>query len=55
LNARLLFAGSDQGYETQVAERPARWRAAQLKALGIEPKQGPVLTREQEEAMKRHR
>jgi putative ATPase len=50
-----FYKPSDQGYEAQAAERLARWRAAQLKALGIEPKEGPMLTREQEEAMKRHR
>jgi hypothetical protein len=33
----------------------ARERAAQLKMRGIEPKEGAVLTSEQEEAMKRHR
>ncbi len=50
-----FFKPGDQGYEAQAAERLARWRAAQLKALGVEPKEGPQLTREQEEAMKRHR
>ena len=50
-----FYKPGDQGYEAQAAERLARWRAAQLKALGVEPKDGPQLTREQEEAMKRHR
>ncbi len=50
-----FYKPGDQGYEVQAAERLARWRAAQLKALGIEPKEGPQLTREQEEAMKRRR
>jgi putative ATPase len=50
-----FYKPGDQGYEAQAAERLARWRAAQLKALGIEPKEGPQLTREQEEAMKRRR
>jgi putative ATPase len=50
-----FYKSGDQGYEVQAAERLARWRAAQLKALGVEPKEGPRLTREQEEAMKRHR
>jgi len=50
-----FYKPGDQGYEAQAAERLARWRAAQLKALGIEPKEGPVLTREQEEMMKRRR
>ena len=50
-----FYKPGDQGYEVQAAERLARWRAAQLRALGIEPKEGPQLTREQEEAMKRHR
>lgn len=50
-----FYRPSDQGYEAQAAERLARWRAAQLKVLGIEPKEGPVLTREQEEVMKRGR
>ncbi len=50
-----FYKPGDQGYEAQAAERLAHWRAAQLKALGVEPKEGPQLTREQEEAMKRHR
>jgi putative ATPase len=50
-----FYRPGDQGHEARAAERLARWRAAQLKALGIEPKEGPQLTREQEEAMKRHR
>jgi len=50
-----FYKPSNQGYEAQVAERLARWRAAQLKALGIEPKEGPHLTREQEEMLKRRR
>jgi len=48
-----FYRPGDQGYEVRAAERLARWRAAQLRALGVEPKEGPVLTREQEEAMKR--
>jgi hypothetical protein len=50
-----FYTPGDQGYETQAAERLTRWRAAQLKALGIEPKEGPQLTREQEEAIKHRR
>ncbi len=50
-----FYKPGDQGYEVQTAERLARWRAAQLRALGIEPKEGPQLTREQEEMMKRRR
>jgi len=50
-----FYKPSDQGYEAQAAERLARWKAAQFKALGVEPKEGPRLTREQEEAMKRGR
>jgi len=50
-----FYKPGDQGYEVQASERLARWRAAQLKALGVEPKEGPLLTREQEEAMKRRR
>ena len=50
-----FYKPGDQGYEAQAAERLARWRAAQLKALGVEPKEGPQLMQEQEEAMKRHR
>jgi putative ATPase len=50
-----FYRPDNQGFEAQAAERLARWRAAQLKALGVEPKEGPQLTREQEEAMKRHR
>jgi len=55
LKGMTFYRPGDQGYEVQAAERLARWRAAQLRALGIEPKEGPVLTREQEEMMKRHR
>jgi putative ATPase len=50
-----FYKPGDQGYEVEAAERLARWRTAQLKVLGIEPKEGPVLTREQEDAMKRRR
>jgi putative ATPase len=31
-----LYSPSEQGYEAQVKDRLARWRAAQEKALGIE-------------------
>jgi putative ATPase len=31
-----FYAPSEQGYEAQVVERLARWRAAQRQALGIE-------------------
>ena len=50
-----FYQPGNQGYEVQAAERLARWRSAQLKALGLEPKEGPQLTREQEEIMKRGR
>lgn len=47
-----FYRPSDQGYEAQVIERLERWRRAQLEALGITPQEGPVLTREQEQALK---
>ncbi len=50
-----FYRPSDQGYEAQVAERLERWRQAQLEAMGITPQEGPSLTHEQEQAMKRGR
>jgi putative ATPase len=50
-----FYAPSDQGYEAQVADRLARWRAAQRQALGIESTvEIPDLPLEQIEAIKRH-
>jgi len=50
-----FYDPSDQGYEAQVIERLERWRRAQLEALGITPQEGPRLTYEQEQAIKRGR
>ncbi len=36
-----FYSPSDQGYEAQAAERVAKWRAAQAKALGIDQKDFP--------------
>jgi putative ATPase len=48
-----FYRPSDQGYEAQVIERLERWRQAQLDALDLTPREGPRLTHEQEQAMKR--
>jgi putative ATPase len=36
-----FYSPSDQGYEAQTAERVAKWRTAQAKALGIDQKETP--------------
>lgn len=49
-----FYKPSSVGYETQVADRLARWREAQRKALGItRSEEIPDLTQEQIDAMKR--
>jgi len=49
-----FYQPSDQGYESQVAERLEMWREAQRKALGIERKEDvPALSVEQISEMKR--
>ncbi len=50
----VFYRPSDQGYERQVAERLARWREAQRRALGIETvDQAPDLTPEEIADLKR--
>ena len=48
-----FYRPGNQGYEAQVIERLERWRRAQLEALGLTPQEGPRLTHEQEQAIKR--
>ncbi|NIN63210.1 MAG: hypothetical protein GTO63_00535, partial [Anaerolineae bacterium] len=36
-----FYRPSSQGYEAQIEDRLARWRAAQRKALGIEETEEP--------------
>jgi putative ATPase len=50
-----FYSPSDQGYETIVSERLARWREAQRKALGIDGREGPALSQDEIERMKRER
>jgi putative ATPase len=50
-----FYSPSSEGYEQQVAERLERWRAAQRKALGVDGREGPQLTQEQIDRMKRER
>ncbi len=50
-----FYAPSSVGYEAVVGERMSRWRAAQLAALGISERQGPLLTQDQVDRMKRER
>jgi len=50
-----FYKPSSVGYEVEVAERLARWREAQRKALGITRlEEIPDLTQEQIDEMKRH-
>src|SRR5512140_986094 len=42
-----FYEPSDQGYETQVADRLARWRKAVEQALSIEPHAGPQVTEQE--------
>jgi len=42
-----FYEPSDQGYETQVADRLARWRKAVEQALSIEPHEGPQVTEQE--------
>jgi putative ATPase len=50
-----FYSPSSEGYEQQVAERLERWREAQHKALGVEGREGPQLTQDQIDRMKRER
>jgi putative ATPase len=50
-----FYTPSDQGYERIVAERLARWREAQRRALGIEGREAPMLSHDDIERMKRER
>lgn len=50
-----FYSPTNQGYESQVAERLQRWRDAQRRALEIERvEELPDLTEEQIQAIKRH-
>jgi putative ATPase len=42
-----FYEPSDQGYETQVADRLERWRKAVEQALSIEPHAGPPVTEQE--------
>jgi putative ATPase len=50
-----FYSPSGEGYEKAVAERLERWREAQRRALGLEGREGPQLTQEQVDRMKRER
>ena len=50
-----FYSPSGVGYEQAVAERLARWREAQRKALGVEGREGPQLSQAEIERMKRER
>jgi putative ATPase len=50
-----FYQPSDQGYETQVQDRLARWRRAQQEALGIEKTVDlPELSEKEVETIRRH-
>jgi hypothetical protein len=49
-----FYTPSQEGYEAQIAERLAKWREAQRKALGISKAEHiPALSEEQIQEMKR--
>lgn len=50
-----FYTPSGVGYEQAVEERLARWRVAQRKALGVEGREGPVLSQADIDRMKRER
>ncbi len=50
-----FYTPSGVGYEQSVEERLARWRVAQRKALGVEGREGPVLSQADIDRMKRER
>jgi putative ATPase len=50
-----FYTPSHEGYEKAVAERLARWREAQRRALGVEGREAPALSHDQIERMKRER
>jgi putative ATPase len=50
-----FYTPSDVGYEQAVSERLERWRAAQRAALGIEGREGPRLSQQDVERMKKER
>jgi putative ATPase len=50
-----FYAPTTEGYEAEVAARLERWREAQRKALGVDGREGPQLSQEQIERMKRER
>ncbi len=55
LRGTRFYDPGDQGREREMAERLDRWRREQAAALGISPREGPVLTHDQEQALKRGR
>jgi putative ATPase len=50
-----FYAPSGEGYESTVAERLARWREAQRRALGVNGREGPQLSVDDVTRMKRER
>ena len=50
-----FYTPSGVGYEQSVEERLARWREAQRKALGVEGREGPLLSQADIDRMKRER
>ena len=50
-----FYSPTSEGYEQEVAARLERWREAQRKALGVEGREGPQLSQEQIDRMKRER
>ena len=50
-----FYTPSGVGYEQSVEERLARWREAQRKALGLEGREGPLLSQADIDRMKRER
>lgn len=50
-----FYTPSTEGYEQVIAERLARWREAQRRALGLQAREAPMLSHEQVERMKRER
>ncbi len=50
-----FYSPANVGYEQEVAARLERWREAQRKALGVDGREGPQLTQEQIDRMKRER
>lgn len=55
ISGMTFYTPSGQGYEQVVAERLARWREAQRRALGLEGREAPRLSHDDIERMKRER